>query len=148
MSTKFEWHELIDRHLHGELDEAEKERLAEWLDSDPAARKAFVEQVQWDTRFSEALRERSGSMRDPMTKQIADLISVEQTTTRRERRPMRILTRSLLAAAAVVVGLEFHMKLIEPCLARVIVSHGDIVGPRSDAELFDPEIVLIPAVIV
>ena len=85
MSSEFEWHELIDRHLHGELNEADKERLAEWLDSDPAARKAFVEQVQWDTQFSEALRERSGSLRDPITKQIADLISVEQTTTRGER---------------------------------------------------------------
>ena len=35
MSDASDWEELIDRHLHGELSEAEKERLAERLDSDP-----------------------------------------------------------------------------------------------------------------
>jgi len=112
MSSKSEWHELIDRHLHGELNEAEKERLAEWLDSDPAARKAFVEQVQWDTQFSEALRERSGSLRGPITKQIADLISVEQTTTMRGRRLKRVLTRSLLTAAGLAAAILISFSLL------------------------------------
>jgi hypothetical protein len=103
MSFENEWHELIDRHLHGELNEAEKERLAELLDSDSSARKAFVEQVQWDTRFSEVLRERDGSLRGPITKQIADLISVERTATKQKQTSMRILTKTLLAAAAVVL---------------------------------------------
>jgi len=103
MSREFEWHELIDRHLHGELNEAEKEGLAEWLDSDASARKAFVEQVKWDTQLSDVLRERDGALRGPMAKQIADLISVERTATGRERRPMKVLYRSLVAAAAVLV---------------------------------------------
>ncbi|MBC8872598.1 MAG: FecR domain-containing protein [Planctomycetes bacterium] len=103
MSREFEWHELIDRHLHGELNEAEKERLAEWLDSDVSARKAFVEQVQWDTQFSEVLREREGALRGPMAQQIADLLSAEQTATRQEHSSVRLLTKTLLAVAAAVV---------------------------------------------
>ena len=61
MSDAHDWHELIDRHLRGELNESEKERLAELLDSDAAARKDFVEQVQWDTRLAEVLRESGDS---------------------------------------------------------------------------------------
>ena len=57
MNEKNEWDELVDRHLHGELSELDKEYLAQLLDSDSAARKKFVEQAQWDTRFAEALRE-------------------------------------------------------------------------------------------
>ncbi len=57
MSDAHDWQELIDRHLRGELSESEQERLAELLDSDAAARKDFVEQVQWDTRLAEVLRE-------------------------------------------------------------------------------------------
>ena len=34
--------DLIDRHLHGELTEAEMERLAELLDSNPSARQNLV----------------------------------------------------------------------------------------------------------
>ena len=65
MSDAHDWQELIDRHLRGELSESEQERLAELLDSDAAARKDFVEQVQWDTRFAEVLRESRGSSREP-----------------------------------------------------------------------------------
>ena len=54
MSDAHDWQELIERHLRGELSESEKERLAELLDSDVAARKDFVEQVQWDTRLPHA----------------------------------------------------------------------------------------------
>ena len=50
MSDAHDWQELIDRHLRGELNESEKERLAELLDSDATAAQDFVEQVQWDTR--------------------------------------------------------------------------------------------------
>ena len=39
MNEENNWEELIDRHLRGELDEAEKEQLAELLDSDAAARR-------------------------------------------------------------------------------------------------------------
>ena len=63
MNEKNDWEELIDRHLHGELDEAEKERLAELLDSNAAdagsARNVLVDQFgarlddgRWD--FSNA----------------------------------------------------------------------------------------------
>jgi len=130
MSFENEWHELIDRHLHGELNEAEKERLAEWLDSDPSARKAFVEQVQWDTRFSEALRERSGSLRSPITKQIADLISVEQTTTRRKRRLKRILTRSLLTAAGMAAAFLISFSL----LIALIRSQKEVTSLKHELE--------------
>lgn len=57
MNDKSEWEELVDRHLRGELSEADKERLAELLDSDATARHEFVKHVQWDTEMSEALRE-------------------------------------------------------------------------------------------
>ena len=63
MSDDHNWHELIDRHLRGELNESEKERLAERLDSDPSARKEFVEHVQWDTQLAEVLRESSAGLR-------------------------------------------------------------------------------------
>ena len=43
MNEENSWEELIDRHLRGELDDAEKERLAELLDSDDDARQQFVE---------------------------------------------------------------------------------------------------------
>ncbi len=41
-----DWQDLIERHLHGELDDTEKEQLAAWLDSDTSARRQFVEQVE------------------------------------------------------------------------------------------------------
>ncbi len=50
-----EWNELIDRHLRNELSDAEKEKLAEILDSDPEAREALVDYVHWDTRFADVL---------------------------------------------------------------------------------------------
>ena len=65
MSDAHDWQELIDRHLRGELSESEQERLAELLDSDAAARKDFVEQVQWDTRLAEVLRDSHVSLREP-----------------------------------------------------------------------------------
>ena len=41
MNDKNEWEALIDRHLRGELNESEKEHLAELLDSDTASRKEW-----------------------------------------------------------------------------------------------------------
>lgn len=66
MSNSNEWEALIDRHLEGDLDEAEKERLAELLDSNPAARKELVEQAQWETRLIESLREQQASPDAPI----------------------------------------------------------------------------------
>ena len=76
MSDAHDWQELIERHLRGELSESEQERLAELLDSDAAARKDFVEQVQWDTRLAEVLRESRGSSREPNVDEGADTGSV------------------------------------------------------------------------
>ncbi len=56
MSNDQEFHELIERHLRNELDDAEREQLARRLDSDRECRGAFVDQVEWDTRFADVLR--------------------------------------------------------------------------------------------
>ncbi len=96
MSDARDWQELIDRHLRGELSESEKERLAELLDSDVAARKDFVEQVQWDTRLAEVLREGRGSLREPDGDEGADAIFAERT-------PTITLTRALLAISAAII---------------------------------------------
>ena len=103
MSDAHDWHELIERHLRGELSESEQERLAELLDSDAAARKDFVEQVQWDTRFAEVLRESRGSSREPNVDEGADAAFVERTVTIGKRTPTTRITNVLLAAAAVII---------------------------------------------
>jgi len=97
MNDNHEWEELIDRHLRGELDESDKERLAEWLDSDVDARKEFVEYVHWDTQLAEALRERSDSPRD------ADTLVAERAKTDGQWGSKPTLLRLMLAAAAVVI---------------------------------------------
>ncbi len=51
-----EWENLVERHMRGELDETEKERLAELLDSDHLLRRDFVRQASWDTELTEAIR--------------------------------------------------------------------------------------------
>jgi len=96
MSDAHDWQELIDRHLRGELSESEQERLAELLDSDAAARKDFVEQVQWDTRLAEVLREGRGSLREPSVDEGADAILAERT-------PTITLTRALLAISVAII---------------------------------------------
>jgi hypothetical protein len=103
MSDAHDWHELIDRHLRGELSESEQERLAELLDSDAAARKDFVEQVQWDTRLAEVLRESRGSSREPNVDEGADAAFVERTVALGKRTPTTRITNVLLAAAAVII---------------------------------------------
>jgi len=122
MSDAHDWQELIDRHLHGELSESEQERLAELLDSDAAARKDFVEQVQWDTRLAEVMRESRGSLpsceplpernqpegasprlsREPAASAVR-LIQSQDDVTIRERAPTTTFTKALLAIAAVII---------------------------------------------
>jgi len=97
MNDKNEWEELLDRHLRGELSDPEKERLAEQLDSDPKARKEFVEYAQWDTRFTEAMREDCDSLREP------DLLLAERLAAIRQRLQRTTLLRVLLAVAAMVI---------------------------------------------
>jgi len=100
MNEKNDWEELIDRHLRSELDEAEKERLAELLDSDPAARRVFVEHVQWDTEMSEALRESRHSHGD------VDGLATSQSAPNDERAKAKFLRLMLAAAAVVIVALS------------------------------------------
>ncbi|MDP7305797.1 MAG: hypothetical protein QGG09_21980, partial [Pirellulaceae bacterium] len=97
MNDKNDWEELIDRHLRGELEESEKERLTELLDTNAAARQEFVEQVQWDTEFAEALRESSHSPRD------ADILAAERAKTDGQWASKPTFLRLMLAAAAVVI---------------------------------------------
>ena len=111
MNDKNNWEELIDRHLRGELDEAEKEHLAELLDSNAAARQEFVEHVQWDTEMSEALRESRHSLRD------VGSLAARQPAPEGEGAKTRLL-RLMLAAAAVVIvalsaGLIYQLDLTE-----------------------------------
>ncbi|GAB5402975.1 MAG: hypothetical protein Aurels2KO_12060 [Aureliella sp.] len=51
-----DWEELVERHLHGELDETEKARLAELLDKDAVKRQDFVRRASWDTEVSGLMR--------------------------------------------------------------------------------------------
>jgi len=102
MSDADDWHELIDRHLRGELSDSEKERLAERLDSDSSARSDFVEQVQWDTRLAEVLRE-SGDTRDSLCISNPEASSTPPLKTTRERTSTGTFTKALLAVAAVII---------------------------------------------
>ena len=97
MNDKNDWEELIDRHLRGELDEAQKERLAELLDTDAAARHEFVEHVRWDTELAEALRESSHSPR------VADMFDAERAATAGNWSSKPTFIRLMLTAAAVII---------------------------------------------
>ncbi len=97
MNDKNDWEELIDRHLSGELDESDKERLAELLDSNTAARQEFVEHVRWDTEMAEALRESEHSLRDESS------LAAEQSSTDGRRWSRPAFLRLLLAVAAVII---------------------------------------------
>ncbi|MDP7302619.1 MAG: hypothetical protein QGG09_05930, partial [Pirellulaceae bacterium] len=117
MNDKNDWEELIDRHLRGELEESEKERLAELLDSNAAARQEFVEQVQVDTEFAEALRESSQSSR------AADILTAERTKTNGQWASKPTFLRLMLAAAAVVIvalsaGLIYQLAYPESGIAE------------------------------
>ena len=100
MNEKNDWEELIHRHLRGELDEAEKERLAELLDSNAAARQEFVEHVQWDTEMSEALRESRHSFRD------VGSVAAKQSAPEGEGAKTKLLRAMLAVAAVVIVALS------------------------------------------
>ncbi|MEK6236313.1 MAG: FecR family protein [Planctomycetales bacterium] len=98
MNNEREWRELIDRHLRGELNEPEQERLAELLDQSPRARREFVEHAQWDVWFSEALRE----PRDARLEY--DLLIKEQSPTPGEPAPKHSFQLLMLTAAVVVIA--------------------------------------------
>lgn len=96
MSTNDDWQELIDRHLRGELTESEMERLAERLDSDPAARQAFVEESLWDTRMADVLR--GGS--DGKT---GEVFAASDVSSPSQKNSTNTVLRVLLAASIAVI---------------------------------------------
>jgi len=55
--TDDELEDLLDRPLHGELNDEESGRLTECLDSDSAAGRRFVEKAQWDTLLADVIRD-------------------------------------------------------------------------------------------
>ncbi|MBP85196.1 MAG: hypothetical protein CMJ64_00505 [Planctomycetaceae bacterium] len=103
MNEENNWEELIERHLRGELDEAEKERLAELFDSNAAARQEFVEHVQWDTEMSETLRESDAAIYE------ADDFLAERSDDRKRSSGMTFLQFSLAATAVVIVVLSARL---------------------------------------
>jgi len=128
MNQKNDWDELIDRHLRGELDEAEKERLAELLDSNTAARQEFVEHAQWDTEFAEALRESSQSSRD------ASILAAERKTDGPWASKPAVLQLMLATAAMVIVALSAGLiyQLADPQGGRPATND---VATRRDADV-------------
>ncbi|MFP6669714.1 MAG: FecR family protein [Pirellulales bacterium] len=125
MKDQDEFEGLIDRHLRGELNEAEKARLAERLDSDAAARQEFVEQAHWDTEFAEALRE----SRDPLPEPSS--VTAERSTS---------LSRWPLAvAAAVVVALVAGVYFLRPSderpIARIIGLSGTLIWTGDHGQI-------------
>ncbi len=144
MSDANDWHELIDRHLRGELSESEKKRLAELLDSDSSARKSFVEQVQWDTRFAEVLRESRdsrGKLREPNTNHNADALFAERTPTMHERTPTMTFTKTMLAIAAVILvaltaSLYFHRPSAEREIAKITGLSGALQWTGDGGRVF------------
>ena len=132
MSDASDWQELIDRHLRGELDEAEKERLAKLLDSDPAARRDFVEQAQWDTRLTEVLRasgDRRGSFPNANVENDLEALFAERAVTRRERAPTLPLSRALLAVAVlIIVALTVSLYYQQPSAQQPIATITGLSG--------------------
>lgn len=92
-TDKGDWEELVDRQLRGELSESEMERLAELLDSDSAARSDFVDQVEWETRVAEVLRQDLEDRALPPR----DAVEIHEPTS------WFSFTRTLLAIAAVIM---------------------------------------------
>jgi hypothetical protein len=142
MSDVHDWEELVERHLRGELSDAEKERLAELLDSDVTVRQTFVEHVQWDTRFSEVLREGGDAQADP------NAAVVETATTPPEWSSKLTFMKILLAVSAVAIvallaGLSYQRSntnrriaeikksnqspVAEPPIARIIGLSGTLI---------------------
>jgi len=109
MNEQADWDELIDRHLRGELNESEKEQLAERLDSEASAREDFVEQVRWDTRFAEVLHEKG---------------EAPEETRFPKQKPAMAFSRTLLATAAGIIivlaaGLYLQWGRVQRPIARI-----------------------------
>ena len=113
---------MIDRHLRGELDEAEKERLARLLNSDPSAQKDFVEQIWWDTQLTEVLRETGGATTKPSTTDNVSVVTAAPTM------PVRraLLTIAALIVVALTVHLYFQRPAAAPRIAKITGMGGSL----------------------
>ena len=103
MNDKRQWEELIDRQLRGELNESEKERLAEWLDSDAEARAQYVEYAHWDTRLAEALRQDREPSVDAGQTVGAEVEPPKRSATPSTGPTTPLLTKGLLGVAALTI---------------------------------------------
>jgi hypothetical protein len=137
MSDNNELHELVDRHLRGELDESGKERLIELLDSDADARRDFVAQAQWDTRFADVLRAGYGSCRTLLEPDADDDTDAPVAP----QRPMMTLNRALWVAAAVIIvalaaGLYFQPPSSERPIATITGLSGSLQWTGGGGRVF------------
>lgn len=105
--------ELIERHLLGELDEPEKERLAHWLDSDPSARREFIEQARWDTDLAGALREEDG-----LSSVSQDTLIQRLPRSKPGAPPVALLGLLLAGAAIMIVALSLTLYFQQASTAR------------------------------
>lgn len=133
MSTNDDWEELIERHLRDELTESEMERLAEWLDSDPAARQAFVEESLWDTRMAEALRGGSDGKND-------EVLRASDVSSPRRNNSTNTVLRLLLAASVAVivvlsVGLYQQQAQAERRIAEIQSNSSEVQPEPSIAKI-------------
>jgi ferric-dicitrate binding protein FerR (iron transport regulator) len=120
MNDEHEFEVLIDRHLRGELDESQKERLAALLDSDPVARRQFVEQVHWDTQFGEAVRESTSD--EEIRRRALALGSTDQRSDQpvaSAMRPMTVLAVAVAVIVALTIGLYFQHISAERRIAEI-----------------------------
>jgi hypothetical protein len=134
MSDKDELHELVDRHLRGELDESGQERLVELLDSDADARRDFVAQAQWDTRFSDVLRVGCRTLLESNADDNADAPAAAQA-------PAVTLNRVLWAAAAVIIvalaaGLYLQPGNTERSIAKITGLSGSLQWTGDGGRVF------------
>ena len=93
-----DWQDLVDRHLFGELNDAEVGRLAELLDSDQKLRKSFVERAVSDTELAEVLRGDFDRAAAP------DTYSVGKLKTRHRRSILYSMSRHERSVAAFEVA--------------------------------------------
>ena len=104
MNEHFDGEEWIDRHLRGELDDAEKELLAERLDLDKEFRQKFVEHIQWDSEVTEALRENSFKFYE------TTILATKNQSTEEEGR--KIDSRRVMLAVSATIMIAFALGLL------------------------------------
>ena len=103
MNEHLNGEEWIDRLLRGELNDTEKELLAEKLDLDKEFRQQFVEYIQWDSEMAEALRESRFSFVDTMS------LATKNQLKEGKGRKVESLRVMLAVSAAIIVALVMSL---------------------------------------